>query len=240
MPPVTVICAKWGDRYSADYVNRLKSMVTRNLTIPHRFVCFTDSEDGLDSSVEARPMPEVRIPPPRNLRPWRKVALFQNPLADVEGTVLFLDLDVVITGNIDCFFEHPGEFCVILNWTVPSDRVGNTSVFRFQAGAHADILEYLEANHTAIETQFRNSQTFVSRQLGDNRLTFWPDAWCRSFKVHCIPKGPLRYALTPRLPQDCRIVAFHGKPDPHDAVTGYHPKLWRRFRPTPWVTEHWR
>ena len=41
-----VICMKWGDKFGPEYVNRLHRMVEKNLTIPHRFVCFTDNGDG--------------------------------------------------------------------------------------------------------------------------------------------------------------------------------------------------
>ena len=33
-----IICMKWGTKYGPEYVNRLASMVKRNITIPYRFV----------------------------------------------------------------------------------------------------------------------------------------------------------------------------------------------------------
>ena len=55
-----------------------------------------------------------------------------------EGTaaILFLDLDLVIVASIDCLFAHPGAFCIIENWTQRGRGIGNSSVFRFEAGAH--------------------------------------------------------------------------------------------------------
>jgi len=32
---------KWGDKFPAEYVNRLYAMVARNLSDEFRFVCFT-------------------------------------------------------------------------------------------------------------------------------------------------------------------------------------------------------
>jgi len=43
---VNVICLKWGTRYDAGYVNRLRRMVQRHLIQPHRFVCLTDDTIG--------------------------------------------------------------------------------------------------------------------------------------------------------------------------------------------------
>ena len=48
-----VICIKWGTKFGPEYVNRLYHMVEKNLSIPHRFVCFTDNSEGLEI-IEAR------------------------------------------------------------------------------------------------------------------------------------------------------------------------------------------
>jgi hypothetical protein len=59
-----VTCWKWkpaqpsGPRFfDSKHVNVLRAMVARHLPIPHRFVCVTDDTDGLDSRIEAVPMP---------------------------------------------------------------------------------------------------------------------------------------------------------------------------------------
>jgi hypothetical protein len=235
-----VICAKWGPKYGPEYVNRLRSMVARNLARPHRFVCFTDDPAGLDPAVEHRPMPVLPVPAPHDNLPWRKVALFGDPLADLTGPTLFLDLDQVIVGPLDPFFDYePGRFCVIHNWTHPDRRVGNTSVYRFEIGAHRDVLDHLIANHRDIFARYLNSQTYVSDHIAD--MAWWPEAWCRSFKKHCLPGGALNLFLTPKLPEGARIIVFHGDPKPEDAVAGRWPgRLTKFVRPTPWIAEHWR
>ena len=44
---VNVLCMKWGTKYPADYVNRLYSMVARNMQRKFRFVCLTEDSEGL-------------------------------------------------------------------------------------------------------------------------------------------------------------------------------------------------
>ena len=130
-----VVCIKWGTKFGADYVNSLYRMVEKNLTIPHRFVCFTDNAEGIDPGVEIRPLPELNdegLPE----KAWRKLGLFTDQLADLEGEALFLDLDVVIRDNIDCFFEKEGEFYIIKDWDFPNDIIGNSSVFKFNVKKH--------------------------------------------------------------------------------------------------------
>ncbi|MEX2365586.1 MAG: glycosyltransferase, partial [Pseudohongiellaceae bacterium] len=56
--PVNILCMKWGTKYDASYVNKLHSMVSRNLSLPFRFICLTDSDEGLDQDIESFPIPE--------------------------------------------------------------------------------------------------------------------------------------------------------------------------------------
>ena len=110
--PVLILTMKWGTLYGAEDVNRLHAQVRRHLARPHRFVCFTDDPAGLDPGVEAMPLPELGLPEGSTDTRWRKLALF-NPDLGLEGTALFLDLDLVIVGPLDPFFEVPGEVVIL-------------------------------------------------------------------------------------------------------------------------------
>ena len=61
MSNVNIICMKWGDKFPAEYVNRLYGMVARNLSIPFRFVCFTENNDGIRDEVEIQNLPELDL-----------------------------------------------------------------------------------------------------------------------------------------------------------------------------------
>ena len=102
--------------------------------------------------------------------------------------MLFLDLDVVIVDRIDELFSHPGEFCIIENWTQRGRGVGNSSVYRYRAGAHQEVFERFRADPAKAVREYPNSQTFLSRHVPE--LTFWPATWCRSFKHDCLPGAP--------------------------------------------------
>ena len=39
---INVCCVYYGNKYKAEYVQKLYNMVKRNLTVPHKFICFTD------------------------------------------------------------------------------------------------------------------------------------------------------------------------------------------------------
>ena len=242
-----IICMKWGTLYGPEYVNRLFAMVRSQTTGSLRFVCLTDDSAGIRSEVECLPCPDIDVDLPFKLRTWRKLALWapSENLFGLEGDWLFMDLDVVITGCIDHFFEYKPEqaFIVMQNWTQINQGIGNTSVFRFRVGFAPYLQENLRARFYKIRETYRNEQIFISREI--HSMEFWPDEWCLLFKVHCIPKWPMRFWMPPHLPNNALVVAFPGNPNPHEAVAGIWPleKPWKRFykfiKPALWIQKAW-
>lgn len=235
---------KWGTRYGSDYVNRLFSMVQRHTRRPTRLVCFTDDSEGIRSEVETYPLPHIVLPESKKWRPWRKISLWQKDLPGLSGEVLYLDLDVVVTGGLDDFFDYkPGHYCVARNWTQPNSGIGNTSVYRFPVGGHTYLYELIMNRGEELIARYRNSQTFISREISD--MEFWPDQWCLSFKHSLVPFWPLNLFVAPALPPETKVVAFTGKPDPDEALEGRWPHtrwyhaFYKRVRPAPWIAEHW-
>lgn len=240
METVNILCMKWGVKYGPEYVNTLYSMVKRHLTLPFRFICLTDNSDGFSEGIESFPIPKLDIPngPERG---WDKLTSFVSPFYDIQGKVLFLDLDVVIVDNIDCFFSHDAQFPIINDWAIDG-VVGNSSVYRFESGAHANILDNFRKHHETIRKQHRNEQAYLSHFVHDQgKLSYWPTTWCQSFKYHCTQKNYIKQWLkAPELPEGTKIVIFHGNPNPPDAIEGRSGKWYRKVLPTPWVKEHWR
>jgi len=238
MEQVNVICIKWGDRYGAHYVNKLHAMVKNNLTLQHRFVCLTEDGAGLNEGVEIMAIPDIYIRPERRNSPWRKISMCASEIGDLKGKTLFLDLDLIIIDNIDCFFDYNEKFSIIENWTQLGKGIGNSSVYCFEIGKHADVLDNFSKHADEIYEKHGNSQTYLSKQIGD--IVFWPEQWCRSFKFHSIPKGIGRFFRAPSVPDKCRILVFHGNPNPDQAIVGdYGTKLRKYFKPAPWVTDYW-
>lgn len=237
---VNIICMKWGTKFGPEYANRLRSMVSRHLARPHRFVCFTDDPTGLKPGIEALPLPTMYLPEGKE-RGWRKLSTFTAPLANLTGPTLFLDLDLVIVDSIDCFFDHPGEFCIIKDWAKPWRKTGNSSVYRFEANAHPEILAYFLQNIDRVKSEVRNEQEYLTREMHKSgRLNYWPREWCISFKHTCLPTFPLNLFMVPKKPANTKIIVFHGIPNPEQAMAGQGKNFFRQVKPTPWIAEHWR
>ncbi|KGJ15560.1 hypothetical protein [Paracoccus sanguinis] len=252
--PVLILCMKWGTLYGARDVNALARGVARHLARPHRIICFTDDATGLDPGIEARPLPALDLPPGSGDTRWRKLALF-NPDLGLTGTALFLDLDLVIVGSLDPFFEVPGEVVILrdddlfrakpLRRLNPArDRflhmVGNTSVFRYRVGAHPQVVRAYLDDPAAAAARYEHEQQLVSDVLDrQGALSYWPQGWCVSFKNDCVGRGLASWCGDPEAPPGARIVLFAGSPKMADVLAGRGGHWYRRIGNIDWLRAAW-
>lgn len=266
-----IICVKWGEKYGPRYVNVLYCMLRRNITGPFRLYCFTDDSAGVRPEVECLPLPELDCKiAPGIWGKWRKTVLWGHELpGGVKGVALFIDLDSIIVGNIDDYFTcgTPDDVILARNWVKPMQRLGQTSVFRFKIGAHPYMLDNFRADSENISRKYQFEQHYVTHCIKGG-IKFWPTAWTRHFRVHCLPGWPLRMFIAPKLSDNAKIVTFPGIPNPEDVAVGcWHPgethrTAWGHIRhawscrnkpgvkwlkelksytlPASWINEHWR
>jgi len=96
---MNVICLKWGDKFDHVYVNRLYTMVKKNLNADFNFICYTENANKINDEIEIRPLPlEHDLD-----KWWWKLTLFSEQL---EGVNIFFDLDVVIQNDITHFLDY--------------------------------------------------------------------------------------------------------------------------------------
>ena len=241
----TVICIKWGTRYGSEYVNRMNRAIKRYNKRPTRLIRFTDDVTGIDEDVITRDIPPVNLPDYEHSPPFRKVSLWQYPLGDLEGDVLYLDLDIVIFGDVDRFFDYePGEYCVAENWTQIGKNIGNTSCYRFPVGRYKHIFDDFNADPAKIEKKYGISQKYISDVVG--KMVYWPADWVVSFKHTIMSPWPLNFFKTAIPGPNTSVVAFTGKPDPDEAMIGEWPvegehwkKIYKFTKPCPWIEDYW-
>ena len=157
---INFACVYYGDKYTRpptdpwSYLRNLYNMVERNLTVPYRFVCFTDST-VLHKQKEFRGKDiEFRQFKRHDFEGWfNKLQLF-SPDSKLEGDTLYMDLDVVIMKNIDelATIGESKNF-VGMNDFNPSSGLFNSSIMRFNNQYHSIIWkEYLKR-----KTEFNNA-----------------------------------------------------------------------------------
>jgi hypothetical protein len=249
---VNVVCLKWGDRYGPQWVNRLYGMVMRNTSWRVRFVCFTDDAADIRPEVECQALPEVTFDKKLG-KYWPKLGLMANDLGGLEGLTLFLDLDVVVIDSIDCFFTHPGRFCIIREWKDTHLGYGNSSIVRYVIGAESYVLDkfYATPPEVIVGTYNSKEQNFLTKAVKE--ITFWPEDWVVPFSSACLPRNRVRrFFSEPKKPEHGKIIVFYGSITPESALVGEHQRnkrvgggfslrpARRRFLPAGWIADYWR
>jgi hypothetical protein len=224
--PRYVVCLKYGNKYSAEYVNKLYNMVKRNLTLDHEFVCFTEDATGIDPAIRIEPIPLIS-----GVTGWWYKPMFFNPRLLLRGTLLFFDLDVVIFKNIDYLFTYkPGEFCIIRDFNrfvIKNYDKFNSSIFRLETtqNMHSNVYEHFMANPRNPIGRFHGDQDWI-RFCVKKDYNYWPHEWIQSYKWEM--RGKPRYDRQPRgqrdfettgdpvIKNDTSVAVFHGDPNPHN------------------------
>ena len=227
-----VLCLKHGTKYDFEYVNRLYSMVKRNLTLDFEFVCITDNTENLHNDIKTIPLPE-------GIEGWWCKPYMFNDKLPLNGKILYLDLDVVISENLDKFFTfRPADWCIIRDFTRcmrPSWKKYNSSVIRFNSGQLSHLWNTFKRNQHFYQRKHFGDQDYMYEI--DKSGVYWPDEWVLSWKWEIrrsrefAPGGirgkrKLRYTEDCTPPKDCSICVFHGDPNPHNCDD-------------PWVKENW-
>ncbi len=264
---VNVICIKWGIWYPCDDVNRLFHSIQRN-TFSHKvnFYCFTDLSEGLDKDIIVKPLPVLQVKPEDNKYGYRKeAALCEDNLGGLQGQrVFFFDLDSLIVGPLDEFFDYPQDdgFYIINDWKhrkgKKANTVGQASCYSWVVGTLGYIKEYFEVHpKEVVQKYYTASQEYLSAKVIEKygKLNFWPDNWFKSYRFHCMPNPLLRWFITPQLPkvQGIKMIAFHGLPGIADAIKGVwssdttnkkaphgYKHLYKHVKPAKWIQEYWK
>lgn len=181
-----------------EYVQKLRSMVARHLSAPHRFVCISD-----------RPHEGVEVIKAfGNLRGWWvKTQLFFPGL--LSGRCVYLDLDSVVTGPLEPLAESKG--ILHLDRWGWDKKVYGSGVMAWDAGEHADIWSKFTPD---VPKKFPGDQDFITSLGGWPAL---PDGLCVSYRYHC-KKGP---------PAGASVCAMHGRPKPHEIADQWVRDAWK-------------
>lgn len=160
---INIVCVlKQGGKvgYDATWVEKLQNSVARNLSIPHKFLCISDVE----VSCERIPLTTSGI---KGAGWWAKLQLFKPGI--FTGPVLYLDLDTVITGNLD---EIVNTIIVQPNFLMWKDRHYNisSSAILYWNGDYSNIYTEYMKNPEFYEDKFSLDNQGTARLVGDQAV----------------------------------------------------------------------
>jgi hypothetical protein len=230
---VSILCVRYGSKYGREYVEKLRNMISRNITVPYKLFCLTDDPRAIDGV-------HIIHQPASNYAKlwWQKVHMF-DPRLPLKGRILYFDLDVVICGNIDRMTQNLGkDFMGIQDFNrkfYPSWKMLNSSVISWIHGDHSEIWFNFSQN-PKVAMRLHGDQDWIWSQA-KHKIKFWPKEWIQSYKwevrsrEELIMRNGQRGFKTVRddvvVSKDCSVMVFHGEPNPLDV----QDKI---------VVEHWR
>jgi len=225
-----VICVLWGTKYPLKYVNILYNMVKRNLTPPFNFYCLTDEiNQSFDKGITPIPIPNPQLD-----HWWNKMHLY-NPALNIEGNILYLDLDVVVLNNLDEIFTFASDdkFCVIHDFGQPNTTI-NSSVLRYNLKHHSHIWQTYIDRKSSFDNH-HGDQNVITEVMRDHKQTvYMPDEWTYSFKwpERGKPKQYQKYKPEDHpLKKNAKICVFHGHPNPDYAM---------QYDSGKWIKDYWK
>lgn len=240
---IDVVCVKMGPKYGPEYVNNLYAAVRRHTTLPFRFVCVTDDPTGLDDVVVVSPPTDFPADANNPLKAWwYKIWLF-SPACPLANEVLYFDLDMVIVGNIDKFFDYAGDRLGILHdfnrQFNPKIDLNNSSIMRWRRSEFWDIWHGFALGPQEVIRKHRGDQDWITACLhnsGNTRRAWWPRNWAMSWKWELLHGGKKNngtgrtsyhqpdkpYVIPPEL----AVIVCHGVPKPDEITLDIIQKDW--------------
>lgn len=231
---ITVVFWKWkkdGYRstFGADQVNIAANMVRRNTTLPVRFLCVTDDPEGIEiDTVPLWDNPCADYGSDSAPNCFVRLKAFDCDVKEMFGPrFIWMDLDMVILGNIDHILSAPYDFAM---WgDTRYNGQFNGSLCLMNAGARPQVWEDfkgMQSHKEALASGFFGSdQGWISYKTSMNGHKFGVKDGVYSFNID------MKNKQVKKPPKDAKIIFFHGQYDPwmHNVQNDY-----------PWIKEHYR
>lgn len=238
---LSVVCFKWkpaaGYRstFGPETVNVLRRMVRRNYAKRHRFICITDDATGIDPEVEIVPLwrdfEDLKNPGgSKNPSCYRRLKLFSREAEKIVGKrFVTLDLDAVIIRDVAPLWDRPED--IVLWGDTARGTPYNGSMILHRTGSRSHVWETFDPIKTPQAGVFRryigSDQASLAVLLGPNEPKWTSADGVLSFRNEVAPTWSLKKAL----PDNARIVFFHGRHDP------WNPDIQATY---PFVRDNWR
>ena len=194
----TILCVKWGEKYSNDYVLNLKNQCEKHCSIPFNFYCLTDNpQNSFDLKL---PTTWDKHYDSETKRFWayRKMYMFnENLFPTMNGDMfLYLDLDVLIQQDLKYFFElRMNKPYIVKGWWNDIDNCRknygaikstplNSSVLRWNKSQMQGVYSHIEKNQEVIFFTYSTIDNYFNHH--------WYNVWDEKVSyMNVYPKGDI-------------------------------------------------
>jgi hypothetical protein len=206
--------------FGPETVNVLWSMIGRNYDGPSRLTCITDDPKGISKEVRVIPLWDTfgNLPSPHGRgypSCYRRLPLYAEEfmgqrIADLIGPrFACLDLDVVVTGQLNPLVDGPEDFKI---WgDTAKGTPYNGSFYVMDAGARTKVWDRFDPvgspKRSLALNYIGSDQGWIAACLGPNEKKWSTRDGVYSYRNHIQRSGYL-------LPANARLVIFHGAVDP--------------------------
>lgn len=234
--PIDCACVIHGNGYSWQYVDNLYSMLSRNMSRPVRLHVYTEANRSVPAPYIKHSLIDWKISGPKKSW-WYKVQLFNTE--HHKGSLLYFDLDVVITKNIDWLWQlNLRHFWAVKDfkhlWR-PTHQTINSSIMLWDTTQYDWVWKnFQDLNIEQTVKRFAGDQDYITSVIAEPKRRYFNPEWVKSWRWQALDGGydfKRRIWKTPgsgtNIADSTAILVFHGNPKP-DQVQD------------PVIVQHWR
>jgi len=234
--PIDCACVIHGTAYDWIYVERLYNMLSRHITPGIRLHVYTEAERPVPEPMIKHTLIDWGITGPKRSW-WYKIQLFNTE--HHVGPLLYFDLDVVITQNIDWIWQLPLQhFWAVRDFPYlwrPTTYNINSSIMWWDTTNFSHIYqEFVTRQITTIIGRYRGDQNYINERISPAERRFLDPQKIKSWRWQANDGGYDFATKLYRAPgtgtsiaNPVSVLVFHGKPKP-DTVSD------------PVIIQHWQ
>ena len=163
------ICTVYFDGiYTPDYVSKLYRSLKRNSKVPFEFICLSDTD------VEA----DLVLPLKHNSikKHWHKLKFFSPNFAyqEPDDDIIIMDIDQVITGNVDELLKWPVKNKELLTYEAWWDGKlkKNGGFYKFKSGTLMNVWDKFSLNPEYWQLHFYNEGIVHKKYYGEQNFVY--------------------------------------------------------------------
>ena len=156
--------------YTPDYVSKLYRSLKRNSTVPFEFICLSDTDVEADLVLPYNHHSSIK-------KHWHKLKFFSPQFGGQKpgDDIIIMDIDQVITNNVDDLLNHPvddNELVTYGQWWDNKLKL-NGGFYKFKSGSLKSIWEDFSLNPHFWQLHYYNTGVVHHKYYGEQNYVNW-------------------------------------------------------------------